>query len=98
MTSIQDVKSAAAQYAAIAARHIDLDVIAAEFPDPRDVAAIHLAILSANMHLEWNDPPISRKVRVIAIMGSPILLLGLVTVWVGWKVRARVDRLTRGKG
>lgn len=97
-TSIQDVRSAAAQYSAIGARSVNLDVIAREFSDPRDVAAVHMAIVTANMHLEWNDPHVGRKVRIVAVTGAPLFLASLAIIWWSWKIRFLVDWIWRKVG
>lgn len=85
-------RTAAALLAAGAIRDFGLEAILRRYPDRDDARAVQEAMLSADAHLEWShswSPRVARTVRVVAVVGSPMIVIVLAVLKVAWYI----DRL-----
>jgi hypothetical protein len=84
VSAIEDVRTRAAYYSAKRARTMPIEEILADFPDPRDAHAIQQAILSAQQELTWEDEHIGKRVRIVAVIASPLTVPVLAVIWTCW--------------
>lgn len=95
MMDAAEIRAAAGLHAARAARAINPTSIEGPGLDSLDALRIYQAIVSADLHLEWTRPPISRPVKVVAIVGSPIIVVVLALLWTAWRIEKVIKGVRR---
>lgn len=86
-------RTAAALLAAGAIRDYGLQAILERHPDRDDARMIQEAMLTADAQLMWStswSPRMEHTVKVVAVIGSPMIVVVLAVIRVAWYL----DRIT----
>lgn len=93
--SQREAREAAAEFASLHIAGIDVAEVLRAYPDRRDAERIYEELRTAVHELGWRDPHARTKVRVVAIVASPLVIPLLAVGWIAWRMKGMMIHLRR---